>query len=223
MHPSPTAPLRRFAALAAVAVLVLTGCELSPEPVGTPLPTIGRSTDAPPAPSASTEPSADGAFGALTGAWRPGPWPLQGTLPQVDAADEHCRAAEPAIGQAPAVLTDVRGDHQVLFVFAEASDAWACLATGESSDAGVWVLEPPSEPIGDENLDLLLYETESASLPRSTMSRRSRPPRAAAGGRCGGRPTSTRPPLPSRTGRASRSTRCRSRGTDASCGSFPMS
>jgi hypothetical protein len=159
MHASPSTALRRFAALAAVVVLLLTGCELSVEPVGTPLPTIGRSTDAPPARSPSGEPSADGAFGALTGAWRPGPWPLQGTLPQVDAAGEHCRAAEPAIGQAPAVLTDVRGDHQVLFVFAEASDAWACLATGESSDAGVWVLEPPSEPIGDENLDLLLYGT----------------------------------------------------------------
>jgi hypothetical protein len=156
MHASPSTALRRFAALAAVVVLLLTGCELSVEPPATTQPSEPGSTAAP-SPSAAS--SADRAFGALTGVWRPGPWPLQGTLAQVNAADEHCRAAEPAIGQAPAVLTDVRGDHQVLFVFAEASDAWACLATGESSDAGVWVLEPPSEPIGDENLDLLLYET----------------------------------------------------------------
>ncbi len=106
-------------------------------------------------------PTADGVESAASGAWRPAPFPFSGSRPFLDRAELSCRAADNTIGDTQAVLRDVRGEGFIVFVFASSTAAWACFAPTSATtpaDVVVRALEIPAELIGDENLDLVLYE-----------------------------------------------------------------
>jgi hypothetical protein len=151
--PARTPSVRGFVTLVAVVALLLVGCD------GAVTAPTSLAPDAPTdAPAVSAAPTADGLAAAIVGAWRPGPYPLRGAAAGLGAAEGACRAAEPAIGDAAIAVTDVRGQARVLLVVATDVAAWACLASTDASTAVVRQLDVPAEPIGDEKLDLVLYE-----------------------------------------------------------------
>jgi hypothetical protein len=91
--------------------------------------------------------------------WRPDPLrPPTGFAPQADVL---CRAAEPRIGEATRVLTDVRGEGRLVFVFADATAAFGCYAPIDANlaaDVQAFPLDTPADPIAQGAIDIVLYE-----------------------------------------------------------------
>ncbi|HXI45291.1 MAG TPA: hypothetical protein VNH13_03235, partial [Candidatus Acidoferrales bacterium] len=119
-----TATRQRWRALAGAITLastVLAGCDVG---VGSPTvpPDTFEATDAP----VATVPT-DPALAAAVGPWRRVPYkadPAFG-VPFISG----CEAAEPAIGDTPALVVDVRGRGWITVVFASGTKAFLCRTT----------------------------------------------------------------------------------------------
>lgn len=155
--------MSRVLTVAALALAALvTACDAAPPSAsaGETGPPASHGTSA--APSASLDPLR----AAASGAWRPAPFPFSGSADFLDRAELACRAATEVLGEAPVLVRDVRGDAFLVLVFGDAagaagSAAWACFAPTSATTAGdvvVLPLDTPAQPVGDQNLDLVLYK-----------------------------------------------------------------
>ncbi|HEY6571076.1 MAG TPA: hypothetical protein VIZ22_12340 [Candidatus Limnocylindrales bacterium] len=123
---------RRATPLAALTMIMvtLTGCADS-APANTDAPSDAAASVAP-ARSRNTgpvDPSA-AANDATFGAWRRAP--VKPTPEYVAAAEEACRA-DPAVGDAPLVVLDARGEGRAILVFADDKTAVSCIAEDDKS------------------------------------------------------------------------------------------
>ncbi len=147
----------RFGGLVLAAAVAAAACDGSVVPSGTP----GSSATPARTPTPTTTPLAtprptNQLESLSSGAWRPKPVTVH--LADVGTLRGVCGSGAPAVREAELVLADVRGDRQLTLVFVTAAGdaAWVCRGTA-SGDVQVYAVEVPSQPVGDDGIDALLY------------------------------------------------------------------
>ena len=120
-------------------------------------------TSTPPTPSASpasTEsatptPSADVAVELALGPWRSHPIPT--TDEAIASLEAACREAEPAIGELPLAVADLRGVRLATLVFGDASHGYACRIDVENPSPPIGVLALPVPDSPADGIDAAWY------------------------------------------------------------------
>jgi hypothetical protein len=149
---------------------MIAACEFSTAPLVTPDDTPGTAASnesAEPFTTPVLAPSAppQEAFlaEAAAGSWRPAALPV--TAGFLDRTEAACVAAEPELEGLPVSVRELRGEDHVALIFGEAGGApgsYLCRGSLEATTAAeldVVALGAPAEPVGDEELDLVRYES----------------------------------------------------------------